>query len=362
MIATLDTALRMRSLGHWSIVLRDRANVSVETKDCRDIRANLLIPKVGRARKNESFLRAPGLLDVFEDSMSGPMICMLVDDIHLNAMHEKEAFQEYVAKAISTFRPEDRRQKPTPTDDSTFAQEKGFVSDSQCLLRSDHSCESATHASVDHHHPAMEQDCESHQRSLQSESDLNEPLGGHNARVAAALHKRRAGSRDSATIGVLHDIAQSARKRHRGPRPIYALDLYKKSSKSSQDPQTPKLEPEQHEACHFRLAMEAAHDHMDNPTGKNNADAHCTTYDDGIFGEAPQQSITDASEHSVELMKMAPPPLDGTWSMSKTELYARLPSTPKYVLPPPTLHSCAATRLPAKSFKFMGLRVKIENV
>lgn len=362
MIATLDTALRMRSLGHWSIVLADRANVRAETKDCRDIRANLLIPKAGRARKNESFLRAPGLLDVFEDSMSGPMICMLVDDIHLNAMREKAAFQEYVAKAISTTCPEDRCQKPTSIDNSTFAQETEAESDFQCLFHSDHSCESATHASIDHQHPAMEQDFASHGRSLQSESDLNEPLGGHKAHVAAALHKRRAGSRDSATIGVLHDIAQSARKRHRGPRPMYALDLYKKSSMSSQDPQTPKLEPEQHEACHSRLAIESAQGYMQMSADDNTGDTPCITKPDTPIEETPQQSTTDTSEHSVALMKMAPPPLEGTWSMSKSELYARLPSTPKYAVTPPTLHSCAATHLPAKSFKFMGIRVKIEKV
>jgi len=291
-------------LGHWSIILEDQAQAGTNNRDCRDRRDDLLKQKPGRATKNEKFLGCIGLLDVFEHSMSEAMICLIVKDIHANAMRDKENFLDFVTERINALRLEQASQPRATNEPEARLRER----------------ESRFHEAL------------SSTRTIISDYAGSASQHGDTATSRwSQLHNTDRVDHKVPTTATCSALPGAYVKRHvRGQRELYPLDLYTKDQKPR--PLTTRTSRSSEDHTELRRPQDSGHFDRGEPGSGGRTPT---------FGDLRQSSMatrTSGENHqpqryislSERTSEMHPPPTDGTWSFGKDQLYALLPEVPAF--------------------------------
>lgn len=377
-IVTLDTALRFRNLGHWSVVIAHDDNVVTGMKDCRKRRASLLKPKPGREEKNKKFLASAGLLNVFEASMTIPKICMLVKGLHLDAMRDKELFYKYITNRIDAARAHDLSHHRTLSQtqaalgveessdlEKTSSQGSGSFSYQTCssCMRGPSSCRciGPNERSSSQHESAG---------SYANGMEITEMVDGRQQEDTVTCQD----------ANVLNDAR----------RQQYALDLYKtngerfpsfkdprgsgngyKSNRGSTDSTSLPTDPHQRQLSQStqgqksdgRSTLELSELPSQEYIGTPMTSPIESRFSTQEVRHNSDNSQVSRSGHSMiplreNVSPMIPPPVEGTWSVTRDELWNMLPEVPKYGASPSTKKEDSGSGTRKASFSLFGLGKK----
>lgn len=344
-IATLDTALRLRNLGHWSIVLGPEVSPAADIKDCRYRRAKLFKQNPGRKEQNQRFLDTTGLMDVFENSMSGPMICMLVDDLHSKAMREKVAFYEFVTDKINTARTMrlDHRRTQSEPEVLLGGRKSTFVE-----------------AKVDLQYAA-----EKSSDQLFTRPELG-PLPERKKELVADMRSlqprtRRAESLGYVVVKHVKDMPPSMMQRRRGPRQEYSLNLYSTNLQPGKPPQVTSTWSTQDGDSHRHIEAGPVPGDMVSTTAAlhkigpqpDELGTPAATPPDQQSNFSLQRSPNQDMSTRYFSQKTVFTGKDETWTASRNELYALIDKCPKLVTPP----RVASKKCGGSSFNILGLQL-----
>lgn len=402
LIATLDVALRLRALGYWSMILDGRGFVTdARTPDCKLHRENLSKHPL----KNMAFLKALGLVNVFEESMSCPMICMLVDSLQHKVSQEKEEKQVAINGNRQTLRKEifnnvsdmlGQRQKSPERHSKQSKADRGVSN--QCTM-STHDIKSSGDESqiarlVPHQPEAVSKhdSCRTSGRIHKPRQQYALDLYSDNRVVPA--HRPKEANMTAANTS----SGQSDKKLICHPRiqsPCIGVDpqmnLSEKSGRRSDGSvKSHEMNPflcEEDTIVATNLsrvqlaALKAAVGYEPNTTfieasrtdSHNQLDAMVTDNDLNGISDAPHRSMSNqdsglssqvSPQESHKGQNLQPqksysdipaPSLEGTWTVSRNDLWALLPATPKYTSPSSQGSKSSKSSSSRKSMNFLGV-------
>lgn len=279
LIATLDTAVRLRNMGDWSVILDEPARASFTRQNCRERRKVLLAYHNGNNQKNMAFLRVPGLTDVHQEDID--IIYDIAKDVHQDAMEDKDAFYEGIKDRIRDARNEELQLEQTKRESHAAAKGKGFAIGIKCSCAAGCEC-SQMCTSPTKKNSRCPCDCFG---NIPGAPHLQEPLPVH--------HRGHDLQPTPLALPTLHASNQPIAVRRNAARQLYPLELQTGMSQFLQG--YPAREP-------LSLSQPAA-------------------------SQGPQSPPLMTGPIDPTL----PPPInEGTWTATKEELFALLPETPTY--------------------------------
>lgn len=278
LIATLDTAVRLRNMGDWSVILDEPARASFTRQNCSERRKVLLAYRNGNIQKNMAFLRVPGLIDVSQEDID--MIYETAKDVHQDAMEDKDAFYEGIKDRIRDVHHEELQLEQTKRESHAAAKGKGLAIGTKC------SCATGCECS---------QICTSPtKKNSRCPCDCTKYISGapHPQVTLPIYHRGHDLQPTPLPLPTLQASNQPIAVRRNAARQLYHLEL---QTGVSQSQGYPACEP-------LSLSQPAA-------------------------SQGPQSPPHMTSPIDPTL----PPPInEGTWSATKEELFALLPETPTY--------------------------------